>query len=194
MTSSVLPPGPMQHHFQPPFSSHNDPFLDNLHSKSLLSFPSACEPYMNFEPHTYFNGTSQVLHHAPTDQLAFEPRKKPQVTPQPISHSLQDPQWLFTANTPINLPDYQQRARTEFHVPEPCSPAHHSPTSFRCKWEGCRSPTVFRRVGDLIRHLRTIHILPTAYQCPVKNCGKAFGRKDHLKEHIKGCHRQIEEA
>jgi hypothetical protein len=111
-----------------------------------------------------------------------------------MPHLLQDAQWLFTPNAPIN-PAYRQRGTTtECHVLGPHTPAHHSPTSFNCRWEGCRSSTVFRRVGDLIRHLRTIHILPTAYQCPVKNCGKAFGRKDHLKEHTRGCHRRIEEA
>ncbi|CEL08202.1 hypothetical protein ASPCAL11353 [Aspergillus calidoustus] len=62
------------------------------------------------------------------------------------------------------------------------------PDSFRCKWAGCRSSRQFHRVGDLIRHLRTIHISPTAFTCPETDCGKSFGRRDHLSEHVKRRH------
>ncbi|KAL2843453.1 hypothetical protein BJX68DRAFT_243998 [Aspergillus pseudodeflectus] len=186
MASSLLPASDMQHHF--PFL--HQPSLDNLNPGSLLSFPSACNPSMTFEPHTYFNGATSILSHATTDQFTLGRPTEIQDTPQPMLH----PEWLFTTNTPIILPCDKQRTTTECHVQKPRSQARRSPASFKCKWEGCRSSTVFRRIGDLTRHIRTIHILPTAYQCPANHCGKAFGRKDHLKEHMKGCKRQVEEA
>lgn len=63
-----------------------------------------------------------------------------------------------------------------------------STPSFRCKWEDCASTRHFARVGDLIRHIKSIHIAPNAYPCRVQNCGKAFGRPDHLQEHTRRCH------
>ncbi|KAL3440149.1 hypothetical protein BJX65DRAFT_291024 [Aspergillus insuetus] len=62
----------------------------------------------------------------------------------------------------------------------------HAETNFQCKWAGCRSSRNFRREGDLIRHLRTIHISPTAFVCP--DCQRSFGRRDHLNEHVKRRH------
>ncbi|KAL2862619.1 uncharacterized protein BJX67DRAFT_365887 [Aspergillus lucknowensis] len=59
---------------------------------------------------------------------------------------------------------------------------------FRCKWQGCRSYTSFRRETDLLRHLRTVHVSPKAYPCPEPNCDKGFGRKDHLRTHQRNCH------
>lgn len=61
----------------------------------------------------------------------------------------------------------------------------HQPPVFQCKWLGCRSSASFRRETELIRHLKTIHIAPNAYPCLEPNCGVAFGRKDHLKAHVK---------
>ncbi|KAL4878098.1 hypothetical protein BJY04DRAFT_221454 [Aspergillus karnatakaensis] len=59
---------------------------------------------------------------------------------------------------------------------------------FRCKWEGCQSSTSFRREPDLIRHLKSIHIRPDAYACQFDGCTKAYGRKDHLQEHMRRAH------
>ncbi|KAJ0416234.1 hypothetical protein BJY00DRAFT_317119 [Aspergillus carlsbadensis] len=59
---------------------------------------------------------------------------------------------------------------------------------FQCKWQGCANKPSFLREGDLIRHLKTIHISPDAYRCRVHPCHKPFGRKDHLLEHRKRCH------
>ncbi|KAL2813341.1 hypothetical protein BDW59DRAFT_167524 [Aspergillus cavernicola] len=64
----------------------------------------------------------------------------------------------------------------------------HIAPSFQCKWEGCTSISHFARAIDLIRHIKTIHISPKAYPCLVKNCGKAFGRRDHLQEHTRRRH------
>jgi hypothetical protein len=66
------------------------------------------------------------------------------------------------------------------HAPSP------SQSSFRCQWAGCRSSRNFRRAGDLIRHLRTIHISPTAFLC--SDCQRSFGRRDHLTAHVKRRH------
>ncbi|OJI97462.1 hypothetical protein ASPVEDRAFT_36875 [Aspergillus versicolor CBS 583.65] len=63
-----------------------------------------------------------------------------------------------------------------------------SPPYFRCKWEDCTSTRHFSRVGDLIRHIKSIHIAPNAYPCRAQDCGKAFGRPDHLQEHTRRCH------
>ncbi|KAL5366269.1 hypothetical protein BJX96DRAFT_160657 [Aspergillus floccosus] len=41
----------------------------------------------------------------------------------------------------------------------------HSPPIFECKWRGCRSATRFSSEGDLVRHLKSIHISPEAYSC-----------------------------
>ncbi|KAL2783402.1 hypothetical protein BJX66DRAFT_318566 [Aspergillus keveii] len=59
----------------------------------------------------------------------------------------------------------------------------HTERTLRCGWRGCRSPTVFRRESDLIRHLKTVHISPKAYPCTKPGCDMAFGRRDHLKSH-----------
>ncbi|KAL5339775.1 hypothetical protein BJX70DRAFT_363142 [Aspergillus crustosus] len=59
---------------------------------------------------------------------------------------------------------------------------------FRCKWEGCRSTHHFRREGDLWRHIRSIHLAPNAFPCPVAGCDKVCGRKDHMQQHVKRHH------
>lgn len=61
-----------------------------------------------------------------------------------------------------------------------------SPPTFECKWRGCRSATRFSSEGDLVRHLKSIHISPEAYPC--RECGKSFGRKDHLRDHQRRRH------
>ncbi|PWY79870.1 hypothetical protein BO83DRAFT_414806 [Aspergillus eucalypticola CBS 122712] len=61
-----------------------------------------------------------------------------------------------------------------------------SPPTFECKWEGCSSSTRFSTEGDLVRHLKSIHISPDAYSCLV--CGQSFGRKDHLRYHRRRRH------
>ncbi|KAL4904743.1 hypothetical protein BDW74DRAFT_154507 [Aspergillus multicolor] len=62
---------------------------------------------------------------------------------------------------------------------------------FQCKWEGCLTLNPFRREGDLIRHLKTIHISPARYPCLLKNCTKVFRRKDHLLQHQKRRHPDV---
>ncbi|KAL2785417.1 hypothetical protein BJX66DRAFT_314935 [Aspergillus keveii] len=61
-------------------------------------------------------------------------------------------------------------------------------TPQQCQWKNCSSSTVFQREGDLIRHLKTIHISPNAFPCPEPECPRAFGRNDHLKNHMRTMH------
>ncbi|GJP92146.1 alpha/beta hydrolase family protein [Aspergillus niger] len=68
-------------------------------------------------------------------------------------------------------------------------PASESPPAFECKWRGCSSSTRFSTEGDLVRHLKSIHISPDAYSCSV--CGKTFGRRDHLRDHQRRRHRGL---
>ncbi|KAL2785401.1 hypothetical protein BJX66DRAFT_314911 [Aspergillus keveii] len=84
------------------------------------------------------------------------------------------------ADLPMNTTPID--GRTLLHGPS------QSRSAFRCQWAGCRSFRQFHRVGDLIRHLRTIHISPAAFVCPHCECGKSFGRRDHLTEHVKRRH------
>ncbi|KAL4789162.1 hypothetical protein BDV19DRAFT_395302 [Aspergillus venezuelensis] len=69
------------------------------------------------------------------------------------------------------------------------SSSSHGAPIYRCRWEGCTSATLFRREADLMRHLKTIHVSPQAYHCPVFNCDRVFGRKDHVNQHVNRRHR-----
>ncbi|KAL2816435.1 hypothetical protein BDW59DRAFT_153235 [Aspergillus cavernicola] len=64
----------------------------------------------------------------------------------------------------------------------------HDAPGFPCKWQDCRSTTCFRREVDLMRHVKSVHVAPKAYCCLEPNCGKAFGRKDHLQNHKRNRH------
>ncbi|KAL2847917.1 hypothetical protein BJX68DRAFT_239056 [Aspergillus pseudodeflectus] len=67
------------------------------------------------------------------------------------------------------------------------SPGHSRPL-FKCKYKGCRSSISFLTEAALIRHLKNIHISPAAYPCLENHCERVFGRKDHLKQHIRRRH------
>ncbi|OJJ63470.1 hypothetical protein ASPSYDRAFT_63302 [Aspergillus sydowii CBS 593.65] len=62
----------------------------------------------------------------------------------------------IVVNQPNIARDISDRHTSEY---APSSP------SFRFKWEGCTSTRQFSRVGDLIRHIKSIHITPEAYPC-----------------------------
>ncbi|KAL3465627.1 hypothetical protein BJX64DRAFT_285232 [Aspergillus heterothallicus] len=72
--------------------------------------------------------------------------------------------------------------------PPPTTSASDDVRVFRCRWQGCRSNTSFRREADLIRHLRTVHISPKAFPCMEPDCGMGFGRRDHLRMHRRSRH------
>ncbi|GLA48562.1 hypothetical protein AnigIFM63604_004080 [Aspergillus niger] len=94
-----------------------------------------------------------------------------------------DPTWVVPISATSQLP----HPASESIPPTPCS--DHSPPTFECKWRGCSSSTRFSTEGDLVRHLKTIHISPDAYSCSV--CGKTSGRKDHLRDHRRRRHRGL---
>lgn len=57
---------------------------------------------------------------------------------------------------------------------------HTGERPFACEYEGCGK--TFTRNEELTRHKR-IHTGLRPYPCPL--CQKPFGRKDHLKKHVK---------
>ncbi|PKY07437.1 hypothetical protein P168DRAFT_279406 [Aspergillus campestris IBT 28561] len=61
-------------------------------------------------------------------------------------------------------------------------------TPLQCKWEGCRYLGEFQRVSELIRHIRTLHITPLDYPCPVPGCDKICNREDNLLQHMRTRH------
>ncbi|KAI9045934.1 uncharacterized protein KD926_005877 [Aspergillus affinis] len=63
--------------------------------------------------------------------------------------------------TPNNVASHQRDKAPE---------SARSPPVFECKWEGCQSSTRFSSEGDLVRHLKSIHISPDAYSC--LHCGE----------------------
>ncbi|KAL3458802.1 hypothetical protein BJX64DRAFT_265934 [Aspergillus heterothallicus] len=67
---------------------------------------------------------------------------------------------------------------------------HSQHQHFQCKWEGCKSNATYKRDAELWRHIRTKHLAPDAYRCPVAGCGRTFGRSDHLKIHERVHQRQ----
>ncbi|PYI09408.1 hypothetical protein BO78DRAFT_38564 [Aspergillus sclerotiicarbonarius CBS 121057] len=58
----------------------------------------------------------------------------------------------------------------------------------RCQWKDCTTRPTFNRWEDLSRHIKTIHVFPHSYVCPVIGCGRLFNRKDNLEEHMSRHH------
>ncbi|KAJ0424703.1 hypothetical protein BJY00DRAFT_276195 [Aspergillus carlsbadensis] len=60
----------------------------------------------------------------------------------------------------------------------------HVPTvRYHCRWERCQNSTGFKRVSDIIRHIKEVHLAPDAYPCRVHGCGKTFNRAERLRHH-----------
>ncbi|KAJ0419583.1 hypothetical protein BJY00DRAFT_313963 [Aspergillus carlsbadensis] len=119
-----------------------------------------------------------------------EPPTWPNIS-QPFDRVPHDPtQSSSIATTVPEGPNLQASINGAFSpVLESARPQPRARPSLRCKWEGCGSPHEFRSAGDLVRHLRSIHIAPRAFVCPRDGCGRSFGRNDHLREHIRRRHR-----
>ena len=62
------------------------------------------------------------------------------------------------------------------------------PRSFKCKWQDCSYGRQFSSLPTVWRHIQSILISPSEYNCPV--CGKTFGlgRGDKLGNHMKVAH------
>ncbi|KAK1147626.1 hypothetical protein N8T08_000968 [Aspergillus melleus] len=58
---------------------------------------------------------------------------------------------------------------------------------FKCRWVGClEKRNHFRREVELMRHIKTIHVSPQAYQCD--ECNMFFNRRDNLEAHARRVH------
>ncbi|OOF91967.1 hypothetical protein ASPCADRAFT_210847 [Aspergillus carbonarius ITEM 5010] len=56
-------------------------------------------------------------------------------------------------------------------------------SKLRCEWKGCVYRNTFNRSADLIRHVKTIHVLPHSFTCDMPGCERSFSRKDNFMEH-----------
>ncbi|KAJ5690636.1 transcriptional regulator family: C2H2 zinc finger [Penicillium macrosclerotiorum] len=70
--------------------------------------------------------------------------------------------------------------------------AENGASDIKCGWEGCTYTGRFSCASALMRHLRSTHVAPGTYKCPISNCKRAFGRKDKLQEHIRVLHSSFE--
>ncbi|KAL4871504.1 hypothetical protein BDV12DRAFT_194269 [Aspergillus spectabilis] len=143
-----------------------------------------------------------IRHVAPPTPAATSALRETLPYPMPdyeeyINRSTPSPWWNLP--TPLTLPpqdpllvgslnnDVASLQHTQIDIAYQTARLPRTPV-LQCKWQGCDSSHQFKREGDLIRHIRTIHISPGFYLCLVNNCGKSFGRKDHLSEHQKRRH------
>ncbi|PLN75287.1 hypothetical protein BDW42DRAFT_181000 [Aspergillus taichungensis] len=103
------------------------------------------------------------------------------------------------SNGPVETPAGTQGVPPRFHqlVSGPiCSEddnlssqnSDSQPSHLRCRWIGCSNSKPFARLGDLVRHIKTLHILPGAFHCKICACTRVFNRLDNLNAHIKQCH------
>ncbi|OJJ43583.1 hypothetical protein ASPZODRAFT_28239 [Penicilliopsis zonata CBS 506.65] len=105
------------------------------------------------------------------------------------STGLQGPPLSSSASTGmLSLHPQSSPCNATNHQGQPSSQVPRQPAVFRCKWEGCRYSGSFNRIGDLLRHVRNIHVCPRSYPCPVQSCGEIFNRKDNLQEHMRRRH------
>ncbi|KAL3470116.1 hypothetical protein BJX99DRAFT_240108 [Aspergillus californicus] len=89
---------------------------------------------------------------------------------------------------PGNTAGGQSIAATRDYPYQAIDHAPPGPLLYQCRWQGCRSTTLFRREHDLLRHLKSIHIRPDAYVCDIGGCRQTFGRRDHLLQHRRRRH------
>ncbi len=58
-------------------------------------------------------------------------------------------------------------------------------TQNACKEQCQKCEKRFKHRSDLLRHCRTIHGEPSLFSCQIKDCGRRYGRKDHLARHMR---------
>ncbi|KAJ5100404.1 hypothetical protein N7456_006456 [Penicillium angulare] len=75
----------------------------------------------------------------------------------------------------------------EDHAPD-SSDLKSDSRPFRCAWKDCGYNRGFTRKGSLLRHVKSLHLDPHSFVCPVEACSKNFSRKDNLNEHIRRKH------
>lgn len=96
-----------------------------------------------------------------------------------------------TQRAPFDTASFPQGMRGTVQAGESLGGNMEGPRGLRCRWENCTSRTSFKREADLIRHIKHTHISPNAHVCPERNCGRPFGRKDHLQAHMMRRHNYI---
>lgn len=89
-----------------------------------------------------------------------------------------------TQREPFNAASFAQDSTGSVQSGESWGENMESPRRFRCEWKGCTSRSTFRRKAELLRHIQTIHVSPSAYACPEPDCTRSFARKDRLQSHM----------
>ncbi|KAL2834094.1 hypothetical protein BJY01DRAFT_253201 [Aspergillus pseudoustus] len=156
--------------------SHHTMSSNIVHSSMLL--PS-------HEPSTLYN--HQLPSGFPTwplDNITPVYLNRPSGVQQPHAPILNPPNNTAIYQTPQTM-NAGQLSPYRSSAPTPV-------TSFYCKWEGCQCPIAFKRLPDIIRHIREIHLVPDAYRCPVDGCGRTFKRSDRLRQHERTHHPQTQ--
>ncbi|CEN62295.1 hypothetical protein ASPCAL08932 [Aspergillus calidoustus] len=133
------------------------------------------DPAMNWgfqgppQPHVHqHNGIPIGL---PTQYLDLSvPSAQPSLQPQAL-----------LMNPSENLATHQssQQALTPNHLLDTLAPT----VRYYCKWERCQNLAGFKRLSEILRHIKEIHLAPDAYTCPVDGCGKTFNRAERLRHH-----------
>jgi hypothetical protein len=58
-----------------------------------------------------------------------------------------------------------------------------------CQWQGCTYSGCFQRQGELLGHVKRVHIYPGSFPCPIEGCYSSFNRRDNLQVHLNRTHR-----
>jgi len=132
-------------------------------------------------------GTSYVIDRQPSYSFDLE-NNGSYISPGPVfdgSNCMLDYNSNWTASIPDGSTETELRPQSDLHDPG-------QTLVIQCKWEGCQYGGSFARVADLLRHLKTVHILPGYFLCPITTCGRLFNRKDNAIAHHRRQH-QFEE-
>ena len=136
-----------------------------------------------------------------SDPSTYQAPKNSQIYLDPISS--QETQYVNSSEASFLLPNtnpYGFSAPSIWVSPTQIPPIDSTreavvPRQIRyaCLFPNCESD--FARVTDLARHNNSVHPRPgSRIDCPYKWCGRVgesgFSRKDHLKEHMRGVHRE----
>ncbi|KAL2867378.1 uncharacterized protein BJX67DRAFT_84895 [Aspergillus lucknowensis] len=175
-------PGPSQPLAPKPHLTSSCYSAGNPFSFTLIPDPSSLQPPQPIATTDGPPGPSGDLHeHNSTE------------APHPTNFSgpfelVQEPANWISPFLPLSRQHLMTNATNQHLVIPTTVPRLQDHPVFQCKWEGCTSSTLFHREGDLMRHLKTIHISPDAFPCREPSCKRKFGRKDHLEEHRRRVH------
>ncbi|KAJ5726843.1 hypothetical protein N7493_005870 [Penicillium malachiteum] len=94
-------------------------------------------------------------------------------TSETRSHEAQGHTICMTAEPNTKSPQTKEKSRT---------------ARFQCDWPGCQYSGSFGRNTELQRHIKTLHVLPGSFKCPVSGCCVSCNREDNLKSHQRNVH------